>query len=296
MLIIDQFTRQTTTYWDGLGFGAQANAYVFTNSDKGEILNLSFRAQKEFENGLYTSLAYSYLDSKDVNSIEAEITGDAFAGNPVVGDANADVLSYSKYGDKQRLVGVAGKSWTYGSNDQWGTSVSTIFEYSQGGRFSYTYGGDINGDGSGLNDLIYIPTTDEISQMNFSGAGMGAAYDAFIAQDDYLSGRRGQYAERYGALSPWKGRWDVRLLQDYHLGVRGKRNTIQLSLDVLNVGNLLNSEWGLVQQPNAVQPIGVSVENGEPTYTFDPDLTETFGYDASLMSRWQMQFGLRYIF
>jgi hypothetical protein len=281
---------------DGLGFGAQANAYVFTNSDKGEILNLSFRAQKEFENGLYTSLAYSYLDSKDVNSIEAEITGDAFAGNPVVGDANADVLSYSKYGDKQRLVGVAGKSWTYGSNDQWGTSVSTIFEYSQGGRFSYTYGGDINGDGSGLNDLIYIPTTDEISQMNFSGAGMGAAYDAFIAQDDYLSGRRGQYAERYGALSPWKGRWDVRLLQDYHLEVRGKRNTIQLSLDVLNVGNLLNSEWGLVQQPNAVQPIGVSVENGEPTYTFDPDLTETFGYDASLMSRWQMQFGLRYIF
>ena len=59
---------------DGLGFGAQANA-IFTNSDKGEILNLSFRAQKEFENGLYTSLAYSYLDSKDVNSIEAEITG-----------------------------------------------------------------------------------------------------------------------------------------------------------------------------------------------------------------------------
>ena len=80
--------------------------------------------------------------------------------------------------------------------------------------------------------------------MNFSGR-MGAAYDAFIAQDDYLSGRRGQYAERYGALSPWKGRWDVRLLQDYHLEVRGKRNTIQLSLDVLNVGNLLNlsGDW-----------------------------------------------------
>jgi hypothetical protein len=36
-----------------------------------------------------------------------------------------------------------------------------------------------------------------------------------------------------------------------------KVNTIQFSVDVLNVGNLLNSDWGLVQVPNSVQPIGV---------------------------------------
>ena len=50
------------------------NAYVFTNSDKGRIWNASFKAQKTFDNGLYAMLAYNYLDSKDVNSIEAEIT------------------------------------------------------------------------------------------------------------------------------------------------------------------------------------------------------------------------------
>ena len=66
------------------------NAYVFTNSDKGRIWNASFKAQKTFDNGLYTMLAYSYLDSKDVNSIEAEITGDAFDFNPVVGNVNSD--------------------------------------------------------------------------------------------------------------------------------------------------------------------------------------------------------------
>ena len=279
-------------------FGSQANAYVFTNSDKGRIWNASLKAQKTFNNGLYAMLAYSYLDSKDVNSIEAEITGDAFAFNPVVGDANADELSYSRYGDTHRIIGVLSKNWTYGSSDQWSTSISSFFEISQGGRFSYTYGGDINGDGNGGNDLIYVPTSSEVNQMNFSGSGEAAAYDAFIAQDDYLSGRRGDYAERYGAVSPWTTRVDLKLLQDYKIKVsENKTNTIQFSIDILNAGNMVNSNWGLVQQPNSVQPIGVSVDaTGTPSYSFNANQTESFGYDSSLASRWQMQFGLRYIF
>jgi len=273
------------------------NAYVFTNSDKGRIWSASLKAQKTFTNGLYAMMAYSYLNAKDVNSIEAEITSDAYAGNPIVNNVNTDVLSYSKYGNTHRFIGVASKKWNYGG-DKWSTTISGFFEYSRGGRFNYTYGGDINGDGSGVNDLIYIPKASEIGQMNFSGAGQGAALNAFIAQDDYLSGRRGQYAERYGALAPWRSRVDLKFLQDYNFKVSGdKTNTIQFSIDILNFGNLLSSEWGLIQQPNNVQPIGVTVDGtGTPTYTFNTNQTQTFGYDSSLASRWQMQFGLRYIF
>ena len=279
------------------------NAYVFTNSDKGRIWNASFKAQKTFDNGLYTMLAYSYLDSKDVNSIEAEITGDAFDFNPVVGNVNSDELSYSRYGDTHRIIGVASKKWNYGTDNKWGTTLSTFFEYSRGGRFSYTYAGNINGDSSGQNnDLLYIPTSAEIQQMQFDPSGspqQAVAFDNYIAQDDYLSGRRGQYAERYGAQAPWRGRWDVKFLQDYKIKVsENKTNTIQFSIDVLNIGNLVNSDWGLVQQPNNTSPIGVSVDPTTlvPTYSFNPNQTETFGYDSSLASRWQMQFGLRYIF
>lgn len=275
-------------------FGSKANAFVFTNSDKGRTLNATFKAQKSFENGLYVMAAYNYLNSKDVNSIEAEITGDAFAFNPTLNNANDATLAYSKYGDTHRFIGVASKTWQYGSNDQWGTTLSTFFEYAQGGRFSYTYGGDINNDGSGVNDLIYVPTAAEVNQMQFSGSGQAAAFEKFIQQDDYLSGIRGSYAERYGALAPWRGKWDVKFIQELKVS---KTNAIQFSIDILNVGNLLNSDWGLVQQPNAVQPIGVSVDGtGTPTYTFNPDLKNTFVYDASLLSRWQMQFGLRYSF
>ena len=276
-------------------FLGNANAYVLTNSDKGRTFNASLKAQKSFVDGLYLMGAYNYLKSKDVNSIEAEITGDAFAFNPALQNVNDATLAYSKYGDTHRFIGVASKTWNYGSNDKWGTTVSTFFEYAQGGRFSYTYGGDINNDGSGGNDLIYIPTTSEISQMEFIGGSttMGDDFDKFIEQDDYLSGRRGQYAERYGALAPWRGKWDMKIIQELKVS---KDNTLQFSIDILNVGNMINSDWGIVQQPNAVQPIGVSVEGGTPTYSFSPELQKTFGYNSSLLSRWQMQFGLRYSF
>ena len=276
------------------------SAYVMTNSDKGSAFNSSLKVQKNFDNGLFASLAYNYLMSQDVNSIEAEITGDAFAFNPALGNVNNATLSNSKYGDTHRFIGVASKKWKYG-NDKWATTISTFFEYAQGGRFNYIYGGDINNDGSGTNDLIYIPTTTEINSMAFSGAGQGAAFDAFISQDDYLKERRGQYAERYGALSPWRGKWDLKVIQDYNFKVSStsnRTNTIQFSIDVLNLSNLINSNWGLVQVPTSIQPIGVSLDQVTkiPTYTFNGTQTKTFNYDASLLSRWQAQFGVRYIF
>ncbi len=278
-------------------FPANASAYVFSNSDLGRIWNYSLKLEQTFDSGLYTSLAYNHLNAKDVNSIEAEITGDAFDFNPVVGDANAETLSYSKYGDMHRVVGVASQSWNYGTNNRWGSTITTFFEYNRGGRYSYTYAGDINGDGRGGNDLLYVPTSSQVMQMNFANPADASAYNAFIEQDEYLNSRRGQYAERYGAISPWTSRWDVRFLQDYRIKrASGKTNVVQFSLDILNFGNLISSDWGLVQQPNSIQPVSVTITGDVPTYTFDSNLVDSFVYDSSLHSRWQMQFGLRYIF
>lgn len=259
-------------------------------------LTLLLNYKKTFKNGLYTSFAYNYLNSKDVNSIEAEITGDAFNFNPAKGNVNDAVLANSKYGDKHRFIGVVSKKWNYGG-EKWSTTISTFFEYAQGGRFSYTYGGDANGDGAGGNDLLYVPYASEIATMNFTTPEQAAAFNNYIEQDDYLQDMRGQFTDRYGALSPWIGKWDVKILQDYNFKIGSKTNTVQFSIDVLNFGNLLNSEWGLVEVPTSVQPVGVTVDSATriPTYTFNGN-QKTFNYDTSLNSRWQAQFGIRYIF
>ena len=269
-------------------FGGPTSAFVFTNSDQGRIINASLKAQKTWENGLYGQLAYSYLNAKEVNSVDAEITGDAFAGNAIVGDANEDVLAFSRYGDTHRFIGVFSKQF------KTGTTISTFFEYAQGGRFNYIYGGDINNDGSSINDLLYIPTASEVTQMTFSGPGQAEAFEAFIQQDDYLSKNRGEYAERYGALAPWRSTWDVKILQDIKLN---DKNKFQISLDVLNIGNLFNSNWGVIDGPNFDQVLGVTVDDdNNPTFTFDPSRNETFSAITSELSRWRAQVGVRYIF
>jgi len=134
--------------------------------------------------------------------------------------------------------------------------------------------------------------------MDFSGdaTAQRTALKAFIAQDDYLSDRRGDYAEKYGTLSPWYNTWDVRILQD--IGINNDQK-FQLSFDILNAGNLINSKWGVRQtatNTSLFQPIGVSVADGNPTYSFDTQLTETFQNDFSVISRWRLQMGLRFVF
>lgn len=286
------------------GFGGTANLYSFTNSDLGRSINLTVEAKKKFDNGFYATLAYNFLDAQDASSLRAEITSDIYDLNPSLGHVNRPVLSNSIYGNRHRFVGTANKTFKYG---KWATTVSMYYEYARGGRFSYTYSGDLNNDGSFNNDLIYIPTDGDIDQMVFAevdnnndgtidntAVAQRAGLKSFIAQDDYLSENRGDYADRNESLSPWFSRWDLRLLQDYNLN---NGHVIQFSIDILNVGNFVSSEWGVRQLPTNTQPIGVQVDAaGSPTYSFDPRLTDTFTPDTGLISRWQLQFGLRYSF
>ena len=278
-------------------FGGPTSAYVFTNNNLGYTFNASVQLQKNWAKGLFTSLGYNYGVAMDAASITAEISSDAFARNPAYGNVNQAVLANSIFGNRHRIVGNAYKKFSY-AKDKMATTITTFFQYVEGGRYSYIYSGDINNDGSNLNDLLYIPTDAQIDQMKFSGdaaaqTAQRTAFKAYIGQDKYLSANRGNVAGKFANLSPWYNNWDVRVLQDFYV----KRNTFQLSFDVLNFGNLLNSKWGIRQIPTNSQPVGVAVDaNRVPTYSFDTALKNTFTADPSFVSRYQMQVGLRWIF
>ncbi|MEP6952147.1 MAG: carboxypeptidase regulatory-like domain-containing protein [Ginsengibacter sp.] len=290
-----------------VGQGA-ANAYIFTNTNVGHQLNLSFQAQQYFKNGYYVMAAYNYLIAKDASSISAEISSDAFDRNPILNNSNAAISSTSLYGNTHRFIVAASRKFTYG---MWATTISTFHSWNSGNRFAYVYGGDINNDGTASNDLLYVPTDAEINNMNFNPnykdvfgnvqdqAAQRQAFSQFIAQDKYLSKHRGQYTGKYAGETPWFNQLDLRILQDFNFRADKKINTIQVSFDFVNLGNLVNSNWGVRKYATTsgyFQPISVSYNNNAPVYTFDPSLKSTFTTSPDLPSRWQMQVGVRYIF
>lgn len=296
------YTDADRAIFNGLGFPLPlvGSGFVFTNTDQGYIFNASAQVQKTFKSGLHLMLGYSFIDAQDASSIEAEISSDAFERNPVVGNVNRPELSRSLYGNRHRFIGSAYKTFTYGSM---ATTVSTFFSLANAGttgsdftadyRFSYTYSGDANGDGSAINDLLYIPTDSELDQQNWTSAEQREAFRRYIQQDEYLTDNRGDYVEKYGIVAPWFGDWDIRILQDFNLK---NTNKLQLSIDVVNFGNLINSSWNVKELPVNTQPVGILVTDGVPTYSFETSLTDTYRNDTSLLSRWQMQLGLRFIF
>ncbi len=148
---------------------------------------------------------------------------------------------------------------------------------------------------------MYIPNDQsEINLVDIEGgltaAQQWTALDAFIEQDDYLSEHRGEIAERNGGINPWYTNLDLRILQD----VIVSDHTFQVSFDMLNVGNFLNSDWGVREVVNSAArtPLiftGFNSE-GEPLYQFPGTVTETFIDDPSELSRWRAQLGFRYLF
>jgi hypothetical protein len=275
------------------------NAYVFTNTDLGYSFNWTVQAKKTWEKGLDVSLGYNYLKSMDAASIQAEISSDAYDRNPAnIKHTNEALIAPSAFGNTHRFVGTISKKFVYGGG-RLATTISAVDVITSGSRYSYTYSGDINNDGSGLNDLLFIPTDAQIDAMAFGGnaTAQRAGLKSYIAQDKYLSKNQGKYAEKYASTVPFYQSLDISILQDIAMAGTHK---LQASLTILNAGNLISSKWGvrqIVGVTNLTQPLGVSVDAANrPTYSFDTAQKSTFFNDNSLVSRWQAQVGLRYIF
>ena len=100
--------------------------------------------------------------------------------------------------------------------------MSAFWEARTISNASYVFAGDMNSDTASGNDLIYIHR--DQSEMNFSqftvgtrtftAAEQAAAWDAYIAQDKYLSKHRGEYAERGAVFLPMLKRMDFSVSQD----------------------------------------------------------------------------------
>jgi hypothetical protein len=281
------------------------NAILLNNTNKGSSYNLTAQLQKNFNFGLSGMFAYTYGKSRDINSGTSSTASSNYSFVQIVNDPNNPPLAFSNYDIRHRMVGSLSYGVKYGKNKSFGTTLGLVYVGKSGTPFTYLYNGDLNQDGNNGNDLFYVPRNlSEIrlaiipasgSVPAISIADQWAALDNFINSDPYLSTKRGQYTERNGARMPWEHQFDASILQD--LGIVGKnKNSIQLSLTITNIGNLINDSWGKQYSLSNTSYSLVSYAPATTSYTFRAP-TNNLAYSVSpFAARWQGQLGIRYNF
>jgi hypothetical protein len=259
--------------------------------------------------GLGWMVAYTYTKARDYMSPGSIAFSSWTAIQSVRGNNQTDI-SRSDNEIQNRVIGNVNYRIELGKS---AALQFSLFGQSQNqGRYSYTYSSDMNGDGLNGNDLIYVPRNQ--SEMNFlalnaSGSAPAAtaqeqriAFDAFIAQDPYLSKMRGKVVERNGTLQPYIVRFDFSTQLELFRNIGKNRHTIQLRADIFNVGNLIKSSYGVSNFVNTFNPLaaaGVDA-NGVPTFRMNRVNNSinytTYRKGTGFGDVWQAQFGVRYIF
>lgn len=292
------------------GTGRGGSAIILENTNQGYSFANTVQLSKSFSNGFYGSLAYTYTLATEISPNPGSQATSAWQSIINVGTPNSEELYNSAYSIPHRVVGSLSYRKEYANH--FASTISLYYEGSSQARFSYIIGGDLNGDGNNASDLMYIyakgsdvPFIDvknSDGSIKYSIAAQQAAYDQFVSNSPYLRRHKGQYAERNSALTPWYNRVDMRFLQDFFITTGSTKHTLQFSVDVLNLPNLISKNWGIknlytINNPLTFKSIS---STGTPVYTlaeFNKQLVTTpFQQNISNVSTWGMQLGLRYIF
>ena len=289
----------TSVFYDSSAKKSFSSIYLLENENRGYSYNLSAIVEKNFVFGLQLAASYTLSQSFTVND-GVSSSAPSIWGKSYATESNNKQLTHSVFEVPHKLTVQLSYSKRYGR--VFGSTVSLIYQGYSGMRYSPTYyknGVDVNGDTYRGNSTIYIPTEAELGAMNFESAEQRTAFNDYIMQHRALRNNRGQYAARNSLITPFEHHLDLHFAQDFYFSKHNSRK-VQITLDVINLTNALNSNWGTVYflddwKLSPVEVVSLT-DNGNgnktPNYRF-------VGGEISkndLLSRWRMQLGVRVVF
>ncbi len=245
------------------------------------------------------ALAYTYTTAKEASPLTSSVANSNWNGRSVF-NPNENVASNSNYLIKDRFNGSL--MWERAFFGKHKTRVGFFAEGRRGKPYSWIYGNDINGDGV-TNDLMYIPKGPGSGEVVFLGdtATDKTNENRFWEQVNANGIKtRGGVVSRNDTFNPWTNTLDMRITQELPGLVKEHKSVI--SLDIFNVGNLLNKKWGRIDEiafPSTralVNYVGIDAQ-GRYIYALrSAGIADFTTRQVRLESQWQAQVTLRYEF
>ena len=282
------------------------SVFLLTNTSQGYRYSISASAAKPVTPTLNIRGSYTYGVSKDVangvrNSPQAnwEFNQTILPNDPKLSNSNFDI--------RNRFLALVNKQFNFKKSQ---TAFTFVYNAQSGSPFSFVYIGDVNRDGSANNDLVYVPVSqadanlidvkDAMGNITLSTTEQWNNLSRYIDNDKYLSTRKGSYAERNGARTPWNQQLDCKI--SHTILINKSRQSLSFSLDIFNLSNLINRDWGkqyfvpnLLNGNYQLLTLQSTTNSTKPNYVFNNPTTTAWQVDP-LQSRAQGQLSVRYNF
>ncbi len=277
------------------------STYVLENTHRGYGYSATFSLNMRPVDGLSLMAAYTHTASKEITGMPGSNASSVLNYMGTVNGPNDPGLHNSEYVTPDRVIA----SLTY--SDRCNNHFSLVYEGWRGGaNYSYMTVNDINEDGYNY-DLIYIPTDAQVANgdFRFVSEDDAARFLDYVHNDKYLSKHQGQYAETYSVYSPWVHRLDFSYKHDFKVRIGKSVNTLQLSVDMKNILNIFNSNWGVAKYMNpdlndgrilkyeGVDADGYATFSTAKAYSGN---TQTWRKSVSIGQCWYASVGIKYMF
>ena len=279
------------------------NAVVLTNTSKGHGYTANVTVNAQPVEDLNMMLAYTHTESKEISGLPGSDPVSTWQGMLTIDGPNFATVQRSRYVVPDKVIAAINYNLPFRHKGLLRkTSLNLFYSGYSASGYSFAYTNDMNGDGIN-NDMMYIPKDD--SEIKFKNEADRTAFWNFVDQDSYLKNHKGEYAEAYAARAPWVHRFDLRITEDFSFKAGKTEHHFQLSLDFMNIGNMINSKWGVMK--NASSSNGCRIlkyegmdDNKTPIFSMykinGEYPTETYSYNRIYTECWKMQVGIRYIF
>ena len=320
---VQQFLPDGRIRYDGLGAvpgKSSANLgsnrdIVVTNADKGDSWTASFQVAKRFNWGGDVSLGYARQHMNDINAgLFFGTTASSLYGGVAAGmDPNRDYLGRSVYELKNRYKAeFSYRKKFFGDNE----SRVTFFAERQDGRPFGFYMQDRQSGRSpvfGVNrtaQMLYVPdlsgnggtTGLDYGLVTFATPNDLALFKKYAAQFNLPTG----LVQKNSNTNAPVNRLDAQFSQEFPTLIEGHK--IKLQVDVRNLLNLINRDWGLVSEYGDINTLA-RVDCADSTgaavaatsavcsrYRYSSVPTSVTKTRNTGLSLWYMQVSLRYEF
>jgi hypothetical protein len=274
------------------------DAYLLTNTSKGDQLTESIQLSRPYKNGLTLFAAYTHMEANSAFDATSSRAVSNFQFAPSKGDIYKDENGTSLFEVKHRINVAASYTFSTGPVDH---TLALYYNVQSGSPYSLLVGGDPNRDGFSTNDLLYVPrSADEIIIKDYAGNVIPYSVFASYLHAAGVSGTAGRILDRNESVSPWAHLLDFH----YALGVPIKVVRTEVTFDILNLLNLFDSKAGVVRYvafgtSTPVNYRGTDAATGKAIYqeAFRNALQQGSQFStADVRSRWQAKLGLRFTF